>query len=407
MSKRMMKMNKISACPPELIAKKTIIIRTDCNVPLDKKSGQIADITRLERIIPTIKFYCDLGAKLVICSHFGRPDGQKIPSMSLKIVADKLSQLMGKEILFHDDCIGEELQNKIQNMPFGQAIMAENLRFYAQEEANDAKFAQSLAKLGDIYVNDAFSCSHRAHASISAITDYLPSFAGPSLLAEIQALESALEHPKRPSVAIVGGAKISTKISVLKFLIAKVDTIIIGGGMANNFYLAQGYDVGKSLVEADAVGLASEILTLAKQKNCRIYCPEDFIIAKEFAANSEHYSANLGDKVDGMILDAGKASIKTMQEICSNAKTLLWNGPLGAFELDPFHQATYDLAKFVAHQTKNGKLISIAGGGDTVSALNNAGVSDDFSYISTAGGAFLEWLEGIELPGIKALRKQQ
>ncbi len=394
----------VKICQDNQVKGKTIIIRADCNVPLDKKTGMVSDATRLERFAPTIKKYTSLGAKLVILSHFGRPDGQKKPSMSLRPVCQKLAEILGEPIEFIDDCIGQGAEQAVKNLPFGRAIMAENVRFYAEEEKNDSGFAQKLSKLGDLFMNDAFSCSHRAHASVVGIANYLPAVAGPSLLAEVSALEQALEKPKRPSVAVVGGAKISSKIAVLKFLVKKLDYIIIGGGMANTFYLAQGYGVGKSLAEPDSVPLAREIMQLAGESQCQIYLPSDGVVANEFAANAPHKTIDIGGNIDGMILDAGPKAIKEMLDIINKCQTILWNGPLGAFEMQPFDNATNMVARHVASRTKNGQLISIAGGGDTVSALNNSGVGDDFTYISTAGGAFLEWLEGIDLPGIKILQ---
>lgn len=384
---------------------KIILIRADLNVPLNDL-GQVTDATRIERFAPTVKSLAGKGAKAVIMTHLGRPKGEFNPAFSTLQIKSALEKSLGKEIKHISDCVGEIAQKATRELKEGDIAVLENVRFYEGETKNDQDFAKSLSESGDIFVNDAFSVSHRAHASTHGISQFLPSYAGPSLLAEVNALKSALEAPKRPVVAVVGGAKVSTKIAVLQNLGAKIDHLIIGGGMANTFLAAQGKDVGKSLCEHDLLEQAKEIMAECEKQGCKIHLPCDVVVAKEFAANAENTTVSVDDiPSDGMALDSGALSIKENMALLNECATILWNGPLGAFEIEPFGEATFALAKHAAQLTKQGKLISVAGGGDTVSALNMAEVSDDFTYISTAGGAFLEWLEGKELPGIAVLMK--
>ncbi|MGI9424055.1 MAG: phosphoglycerate kinase, partial [Hyphomicrobiaceae bacterium] len=360
----------------------------------------------LTRVLPGLRDLAGRGAKVIVLSHFGRPKGVPNPAMSLRVVAEKLSELAGVSIAFADDCVGDAAESMIAAMTNGSIVVLENLRFHAGEEADDPGFAAGLARLGDIYVNDAFSAAHRAHASTAGITNHLPSYAGPLMMEEINALRAALDQPQRPTVAVVGGAKVSSKISVLTNLIEKVDKLIIGGGMANTFLLAQGVSVGASLAEADQIDVAREILAKAKAGDCEIILPMDAVIAREFAANAPHQVVSVTQVPDeAMILDVGPDSVSAMTKVLAGCRTLLWNGPLGAFEISPFGAGTFKLAAVAADLTKQGQLASIAGGGDTVAALNMAGVTEDFTYVSTAGGAFLEWLEGRDLPGVVALTK--
>ncbi len=382
---------------------KRVLLRTDLNVPM--LNGEVGDTTRLERVLPTIKGLAKQSAKVVIISHFGRPKGQRDIECSLRPVAAALGHMLDDiPVRFVDDCIGDEASKGLESLSDGSVAVLENLRFHAGEESNDKEFAQALAEHGDIYINDAFSTSHRAHSSIEGVTHFLPSYAGPLLMTEINALSMALELPQRPVAAVVGGAKVSTKISVLSNLAAKVDMLIIGGGMANTFLYAQGMDVGKSLCEPDYTSTVETIMSRALESNCRIVLPQDAVVANEFKAGAEHKVCDIKEvPEDGMILDAGPQSVNELIGKTRECKTLLWNGPLGAFEIEPFGEGTFALARAVADRTKEGALVTIAGGGDTVAALNAAGVTEYFSYVSTAGGAFLEWLEGRELPGIVAL----
>ncbi len=381
---------------------KRVIVRADLNVPM--KDGVVTDATRIERFLPTVKDLTERGAKVVIVTHFGRPKGQKEPSFSLLPVTKELATRLGHNIVFAEDAIGTPAKNAVERLQDGEVAMLENVRFHAGEEADDEDFAKQLAENGDIYCNDAFSCSHRAHASTHGIAKQLPAYAGPSMKKELDALNMALSEPERPLAAVVGGAKVSTKIPVLTNLAKRVDMLIIGGGMANTFLHAQGVNVGKSLCEPDFASTVAEITEQAKESGCRILLPIDVVVAKEFAENAPNAVHELDDiPEDGMILDSGPKSIEMLKEELAKCKTVLWNGPLGAFEIEPFGKATFALAQDAARLTKEGKLVSVAGGGDTVAALNAAGVSDDFTYISTAGGAFLEWLEGRELPGVVAL----
>ncbi len=384
------------------IAGKRVLVRVDLNVPMD--GGKVSDTTRIERVLPTIRELSDKKAKVILLAHFGRPKGARVADMSLGPVALAVAGLLGRPVVFADDCIGQAAKDAVDVMVDGDVLLLENTRFHAGEEKNDPDFAKALAANGDIYVNDAFSAAHRAHGSTEGIARLLPAYAGRTMQAELEALGSALGNPVRPVLAIVGGAKVSSKIDLLENLVAKVDMLVIGGGMANTFLAAQGTDVGKSLCEHDLAETAKRIMTAADKAGCEIVLPADAVVAREFKAGADNETVSLDAiPADGMILDVGAASIETVKTRIDAAKTLVWNGPLGAFEIAPFDTATVAAAKHAAANTKAGKLNSVAGGGDTVAALNHAGAADDFSYVSTAGGAFLEWLEGKELPGVKAL----
>lgn len=382
---------------------KRVVVRSDLNVPM--KDGKVTDATRIERSSETIKELMDKGAKVIVVSHFGRPKGERVPEMSLKPVADALATVLGQPVAFADDCVGPAAKTVVNGLVDGQVAMLENLRYHKAEEKNDPDFARQLAELGDIYVNDAFSTAHRAHASTEAIAQLLPNAAGRLMQAELVALSKALEHPEKPVAAIVGGAKVSTKLDLLGNMVSKVDVLIIGGGMANTFLYAQGKDVGKSLCEKDMADTAREILAKAEAAGCTFILPTDAVVAGEFAANAANAVVGV-DAVpaDQMILDVGPASAEALKAKLAECKTLVWNGPLGAFEITPFDAATNAVAQAAAELTKAGKLLTVAGGGDTVGALAHAGVVDQFSYVSTAGGAFLEWLEGKDLPGVAALK---
>ena len=382
---------------------KRVLVRCDLNVPV--ADGRVTDATRLERLVPGLKALAIRGAKVIVLSHFGRPKGVD-PALSLAPIATELGRLMGQPVAFAADCIGEAAVKVVYALPPGGIAVLENLRFHQGEEKNDPAFAKELASLGDIFVGDAFSTAHRAHASTEGITHFLPSYAGPLLMAEINALRAALDKPKRPTVAVVGGAKVSTKIPVLENLLAKVDKLIIGGGMANTFLHAQGVAVGRSLCERDFAKTALDIIAAAKARGAEIVLPVDAVVAREFKAGAPSSVVDItACPADGMILDVGPQSVAHLTNVLSQCHTLLWNGPLGAFEIAPFGEGTFALAKAAATMTKAGMLVSVAGGGDTVAALNMAGVTADFTYVSTAGGAFLEWLEGRELPGVAALTK--
>jgi phosphoglycerate kinase len=383
---------------------KRVLVRADLNVPV--KDGNVTDATRVERLIPGLRDLAGRGAKVIVVSHLGRPKGRPDPAFTLRPVADKLGQLLGKPIEFANDCIGDSAKETVAAMRPGQIAVLENLRFHAGEEKNAPDFAKELAKLGDVFVGDAFSSSHRAHASTERITHYLPSYAGPLLMEEIDALRTALEKPQRPTAAVVGGAKVSTKICVLSNLVAKVDTLIIGGGMANTFLQARGIGIGKSLAEPDLHATAREVVAAAQANGCEIVLPFDGVVAKEFRAGTPSSVVDISQvAADVMILDIGPKSVAHLSGVLAGCRTLLWNGPLGAFEIEPFGAGTFALAKTAAAQTRSGRLVSVAGGGDTVAALNAAGVTHEFTYVSTAGGAFLEWLEGRELPGVAALAR--
>jgi phosphoglycerate kinase len=383
------------------VKNKRVLVRADLNVPM--ANGDVTDATRIERVIPCILDLAGRGARVVVISHYERPKGRDL-NYTLRPVAEKLGELIDRDIEFADDCIGEAAERIVAGLAPGGIAMLENLRFHKGEEKNDPEFAAALGRLGDIYVGEAFSTAHRAHASTEGITRLIPSYAGPLMAAEVKALQTALENPERPTAAVVGGAKVSTKLPVLLNLLPKVDRLIIGGGMANTFLKARGLDVGKSLCEPDLVGKVHEIEAAAKARGCTIVLPTDGLVAEEFKAGADHYDAEI-DKIPAgsMILDVGPASVAAMTAVLAECRTLLWNGPLGAFEIPPFDAGTYGLARAAAALTKAGKLVSIAGGGDTVAALNGAGVTDQFTYVSTAGGAFLEWIEGKTLPGVAAL----
>lgn len=381
---------------------KTALVRADLNVPL--RDGRVTDLTRIERLKPTIDDLAAGGAKIVLLSHFGRPKGARVPEMSLAPIATAVETALGRRVVFADDCIGAAAEQAIAGAPEGALVLLENLRFHAGEEKNDEGFADALARLGDVYINDAFSAAHRAHASTEAIARRLPAAAGRNMQAELEALTAALEDPKRPVAAIVGGAKVSTKLSVLENLIEKVDLLIIGGGMANTFLFAQGVDVGASLCERDLADTARAVLQKAEARGCTIALPQDAEVAVELAPNVPHQTVAI-DAVDAdmMILDVGPTTADDLAARLGDCRTLIWNGPMGAFETPPFDRGTVTLAKKAAELTDAGTLVSVAGGGDTVAALAAAGVTDRFTYVSTAGGAFLEWMEGRTLPGVAAL----
>jgi phosphoglycerate kinase len=386
------------------VSGKTLLVRADLNVPV--RDGAVSDATRLERIVPGIKAWCERGAKVVLLSHFGRPKGQRHDEMSLRPIAAALAELLGHDVSFGDDCVGPTARSAVDKLNDGDVCVLENLRFHAEEEANDGGFAKDLATLGDIFVNDAFSAAHRGHASTEGLAYQLPAFAGPLMMEEILALQNALEQPQRPTAAVVGGAKVSSKIPVLSNLVTKVDKLIIGGGMANTFLLADGVAVGASLAEPDLVDEARRIKKVAAEHGCEILLPSDLVVAKEFKAGAVATVVALdGVADDDMILDVGPKTVADLAAMLSGCKTLLWNGPLGAFEIEPFGKGTFALANEAAALTKTGKLVSVAGGGDTVAALNAAGVAADYTYVSSAGGAFLEWLEGKDLPGVAALAR--
>ncbi|MEL0144505.1 MAG: phosphoglycerate kinase [Alphaproteobacteria bacterium] len=381
---------------------KRVLLRADLNVPM--AGGAVSDRTRLERLAPTITELADRGAKVLVASHFGRPKGARVPEMSLEPVAKELGAILGREVEFAPDCIGDAAMNASANLPDGGILVLENARYHAGEEANDPTFARALADLADVFVNDAFSAAHRAHASTEGVAYLLPSYAGRLMQAELEALAGALGAPERPVLAVVGGAKIATKLDLLGNLISRVDHLAIGGGMANTFLAAMGVDVGKSLCEHEMAETAREILKRADEGGCEIILPSDVVIAPEFAEGA-HTRVVPVDAVpdDQMILDIGPGSAAGLAARLAEMRTLVWNGPMGAFEVPPFDGGTVAVAQAAADATQRGGLLSVAGGGDTVAALNHAGVSARFSYVSTAGGAFLEWLEGKALPGVVAL----
>jgi phosphoglycerate kinase len=382
---------------------KRVLLRVDLNVPME--NGRVADATRIERVLPTIREVSAKGGKSIILSHFGRPKGRDDKS-SLRPVAEVLGEQLGRPVAFANDCIGKEAAKAVKAMGNGDVLVLENTRFHGGEEANDPAFVKELAKNGDLYVNDAFSAAHRAHASTEGLAHALPAYAGRALQAELEALAKGLEAPARPVLAVVGGAKVSTKIDLLQNLVGKVDALVIGGGMANTFLHAIDIGVGRSLAERDLAPVAQRIIDAARDTNCAIILPVDAVVASEFKAGAPHHTYGI-DAIpgDGMILDVGSQSIERINAAISDAGTLVWNGPLGAFELSPFDQGTVAAARHAAERTRAGRLVSVAGGGDTVAALNHAGVADRFTYVSTAGGAFLEWLEGKALPGVEALRR--
>ena len=384
------------------VAGKRVLLRADLNVPV--RDGRISDLTRIERLSPTIRELSDKGAKVIVCSHFDRPKGKRVPEMSLAPMAAALGEVLGKHVRFVEDCIGAAAEQAIDLLGHGDVLVLENTRFHAGEEKNDPAFAAAMAKLADIFVNDAFSAAHRAHASTEGVAHLLPSYAGRLMQAELEALDAALGNPVRPVAAIVGGSKVSTKLELLGNLVGKVDVLVIGGAMANTFLAAQAVGVGKSLQEAEMHGTALDILAKAKAAGCQVVLPIDAVVAREFRANppTETVAVNAVPP-DTMILDVGPASVGALIARLPSLKTLVWNGPLGAFETPPFDASTVALAHAVADATQKSGLRSVAGGGDTVSALRHAGVLDKLSYVSSAGGAFLEWLEGKTLPGVAAL----
>lgn len=384
------------------IAGKRVLVRVDLNVPV--ADGKVSDATRIERVAPTIKELSDKGAKVILLAHFGRPKGEPVADQSLSLIAPAVEEVLDQKVAFASDCIGQPAADAIAAMQNGDILLLENTRFHKGEEKNLPEFVAELAKNGDIFVNDAFSAAHRAHASTEGLAHHMPAYAGRTMQAELEALEKGLGQPARPVVAIVGGAKVSTKIDLLSNLVKKVDALVIGGGMANTFLAAQGINVGKSLCEHDLAETAKQILANAEAAGCAIVLPVDGVVAREFKAGAANETVAINAiPADSMMLDVGPKSVEAVNEWISKAQTLVWNGPLGAFEIPPFDTATVAAAKHAAEQTRAGKLVSVAGGGDTVSALNHAGVADDFSYVSTAGGAFLEWMEGKELPGVAVL----
>jgi phosphoglycerate kinase len=388
------------------VSGKRVLVRVDFNVPM--KNGKVTDATRIERALPTIEALSKKGAKVILLSHLGRPDGKAAAEFSQKPVAEKLAEVMKRPVAFASDCIGAPARAVVGVMKPGDFAMLENTRFHSGEEDNDPAFITALAENGDVYVNDAFSAAHRAHASTEGLARALPSAAGRAMERELDYLAAALLNPVRPLMAIVGGAKVSTKIDLLTNLVEKADILVVGGGMANTFLAAQGIPVGKSLAEVKFADTAREIVTKAARRGCEIVLPSDVVVAREFKENVAHEVAGVGDvQADQMILDIGPQSVDDIAEKMETAKTLVWNGPVGAFETKPFDTGTVEAARFAAKLCKAKKLVAVAGGGDTVAALNAAGVSDDFTYVSTAGGAFLEWLEGKTLPGVAALTKSQ
>jgi len=388
------------------IAGKRVLVRVDLNVPV--KDGKVTDATRIERVAPTIAELSKKGAKVVLLAHFGRPKGEVVADMSLKQILPAVNAVLGTSVHFASDCIGEAAAAAIASMHNGDILLLENTRFHKGEEKNNPDFTAALAANGDIYVNDAFSAAHRAHSSTEGLAHLLPAYAGRTMQAELEALEKGLGNPARPVVAIVGGAKVSTKIDLLMNLVKKVDALVIGGGMANTFLAARGTNVGKSLCEHDLADTAKQIMIEAATATCAIVLPEDGVVAREFKANAENEVVDVSAiPADAMMLDVGPKTVEAVKDWISRAATLVWNGPLGAFEIAPFDAATVAAAKHAAARTKEGKLVSVAGGGDTVAALNHAGVADDFTYVSTAGGAFLEWMEGKPLPGVDVLKQQK
>ncbi|MFZ5702996.1 MAG: phosphoglycerate kinase [Pseudomonadota bacterium] len=383
-----------------------LVIRADLNVPMH--GGVVSDTTRIERFAEGLIPLLDKGASAVILSHFGRPDGVRVEALSLAPVADALEKALGRSVAFCPETHGEAAEQRAGALEPGEVLVCENLRFDAREEANDPEFADALARLGDIYVNDAFSCAHRAHASTVAIAERLPAYAGPLMIAELDALTQALEAPRRPAIAIVGGSKVSTKIDVLQHLVKNLDAVIIGGGMANTFLAFHGIPVGKSICEPGQFETVKAITEAAMDSGCNIVLPIDIVWAEKLEPNVEaHIDVVGGCPPQGMILDAGPGSVERIWGLLGGAGTLLWNGPVGAFEVPPFEHATEAIALEAARLTRAGKLVSVAGGGDTVAALNAAQITEAFTYVSTAGGAFLEWLEGKELPGVAALRQRE
>lgn len=381
---------------------KRVLLRVDLNVPVE--NGRVTDATRIERVLPTIREIADGGGRVILLAHFGRPKGRDLKA-SLKPIADALSGQLGKPVAFADDCIGEPAQRAVKALKDGDVLLLENTRFHEGEEANDPAFAAELAALGDLYVNDAFSAAHRAHTSTEGLARLLPAYAGRAMQAELDALTKGLESPQRPLLAVVGGAKVSTKIDLLENLVAKVDALVIGGGMANTFLHAIGLGIGRSLAERDLSATAQRIIDRARETNCALILPVDAVVAERLESGAPHHTYGIDAiPANGMILDIGSQSVDRINSALNDAATVVWNGPLGAFEHPPFDQGTVGVARHAAERTRKGELVSVAGGGDTVAALNHAGVAGEFTYVSTAGGAFLEWLEGKSLPGVEALR---
>lgn len=384
------------------VSGKRVLVREDLNVPM--ADGRVTDDTRLRATIATVTELADKGAIVLILAHFGRPKGQRNPEFSLAMLTQPYSDVLGRRVRFIDDVAGEAAEAAVATLNPGDIAILENTRFHAGEEKNDPELAVAIAKLGDFYVNDAFSAAHRAHVSTEGLARQLPAFAGRAMEAELDALEKALGNPEHPVAAVVGGAKVSTKLAVLKHLVGKVDHLIIGGGMANTFLAARGVDVGKSLCEHDLTGTTEDILDAADKAGCTVHLPYDVVVAKEFKPNPDTRTVNVHEvAADEMILDLGPNAVEALGDVLKNCRTLVWNGPLGAFETPPFDMATVALAKTAAALTQDGSLVSVAGGGDTVAALNQAGVGTQFTFVSTAGGAFLEWMEGQDLPGVAAL----
>lgn len=387
------------------VSGKRVLVRVDFNVPM--AGGKVSDDTRLRSAQPTIAWLTEKGARVVLLAHFGRPKGKPDIAQSLKPVVAPLSDVLEMPVRFANDCIGRAAEKAVSDLQGGEVLLLENTRFHPGEEANDPEFAAQLAAFGDVYVNDAFSAAHRAHASTEGVAHLLPAFAGLALQRELDHVTAALENPERPLLAIVGGAKVSTKIDLLMNLVTKVNRLFIGGAMANTFLAATGVDVGKSLHERDLLDTARAILDKAGATGCQVQLPQDVVVARELKAKAARRVADLDEIArDEMILDCGPATIDALADSIESAKTLVWNGPLGAFEMTPFDTGTVEAARFAAQRLREGKLVAVAGGGDTVSALNHAGVTDDFTFVSTAGGAFLEWLEGKPLPGIEVLRQK-
>jgi phosphoglycerate kinase len=383
---------------------KRALVRVDFNVPME--GGKVTDDTRLRAAVPTIEKLRKGGAKVILLAHFDRPKGKVVPSMSLKPIVEPLSKVLGVPVAFADDCIGPVARTAVNAMQPGDVLLLENVRFHPGEEANDRKFADALAANGDIYVNDAFSAAHRAHASTEALAHRLPAYAGEQMRLELEALDRALGHPERPVMGIVGGSKVSTKLDLLRHLVTKLDKLAIGGGMANTFLYAQGHDVGASYCEKELAETAREVIRLAGQNNCKLFLPLDIVVAEKLAPGAPARVRDVGSiDEDERILDAGPETVERLCRAMANSKTLIWNGPLGVFEMPPFDKGTMEAARYAAKLVREGKLVAVAGGGDTVAALNAAGVVDDFTFVSTAGGAFLEWMEGKTLPGVAALSR--
>jgi phosphoglycerate kinase len=386
------------------VAGRRVLVRVDLNVPME--NGVVTDTTRIDRVVPTIRDLADRGARVILLAHFGRPKGERRPEESLKPVVVPLAHAVGRPVAFADDCIGDTAKAAVAALADGEILLLENTRYHKGEEKNDPALVDGLAELGDVYVNDAFSAAHRAHASTEGLAHRLPAYAGHAMAAELDALQRALGSPARPVLAVVGGAKVSSKIDLLENLVGRVDALVIGGGMANTFLAAKGLSVGRSLCEHDLADTARRILDRAAQAGCEIVLPVDAVIAREFKAGAASETVDVAAVPgDAMILDVGPKSVDVVRGWIDRAATLLWNGPLGAFEIAPFDAATVAAARHAAARTRSGGLLSVAGGGDTVAALNHAGVAGDFTYVSTAGGAFLEWLEGKELPGVAALMR--